>query len=475
MNKKITLALVFIFALSFVGAMLPLFTGGAAANANSAQTSWLGTTQQGVVYAGSDTCPLMVTSEQLTFNIPTDLPTVFEERADFDAYVEATYEFLNPTDDDITATLAFPFGNKPHHLKDVTFADTTRRITIGGREADNALRCTFKSPYEPFDLENDIANLRDEYIFYNTFPAADTSVYAQTYRVNAPDGAADTHLKLNIQAKDKVIFAVSDRKNVTFKLADDLFEITLNSASCDIVMYSFDKDIDFRRSLWAFDSDRKYVSGSSFAAVDEQHEITFAAALQEMQPEAKAYTTVDWYNVAAEYFRNSDIFRGARTFVADSLHVAEEYVLQWFVYELSVPRGATVTNTVRAPLFVGINIGYNRPVYNVEYLLSPASCWAEFGTLDITVNTDLYMLDSGSLGFAKADGCYKAHFDGLPKGELNFRVCADQNPQRKSGPYRMFFMILLGGFIVFLLIIGVIIAAVVLIITNYEKRKKQSN
>lgn len=39
MNKKITLALVFIFALSFVGAMLPLFTGGAAANANSAQTS----------------------------------------------------------------------------------------------------------------------------------------------------------------------------------------------------------------------------------------------------------------------------------------------------------------------------------------------------------------------------------------------------------------------------------------------------
>ena len=66
MNKKITLALVFIFALSFVGAMLPLFTGGAAANANSAQTSWMGTTQQGVVYAGSGTCPLMVTSEAET-------------------------------------------------------------------------------------------------------------------------------------------------------------------------------------------------------------------------------------------------------------------------------------------------------------------------------------------------------------------------------------------------------------------------
>lgn len=209
---------------------------------------------------------------------------MFEERADFDAYVEATYEFLNPTDDDITATLAFPFGNKPHHLKDVTFADTTRRITIGGREVDNALRCTFKSPYEPFDLENDIANLRDEYIFYNTFPAADTTVYVQTYRVNAPDGAADTHLKLNIQAKDKVIFAVSDRKNVTFKLADDLFEITLNSASCDIVMYSLDKDIDFRRSLWAFDSDRKYVSGSSFAAVDEQHEITLPPPCRKCNP-----------------------------------------------------------------------------------------------------------------------------------------------------------------------------------------------
>ena len=193
-----------------------------------------------------------------------------------------------------------------------------------------------------------------------------------------------------------------------------------------------------------------------------------------MQPEAKAYTTVDWYNLVAEYFRNSDIFRGTRTFVADSLNVVEDYVLQWFVYELSVPSGATVTNTVRAPLFVGINIGYSHPVYNVEYLLSPASCWAEFGTLDITVNTDLYMLDFGSLGFAKADGCYTVHFEGLPEGELNFKVCAEQNPQRKSGPYRMVFVILLGGFIVFLLIIAVIIAAVVLLITNYEKRKKQA-
>lgn len=474
MNKKITLALVFIFAQSFVGAMLPLFSGGATANANSAQTDWSGTTQQGTVYAGSGTCPLMVTSEQLTFSIPTDLPTVFEERTDFDAYVEATYEFLNPTDDDITATLAFPFGNKPHHLQYVTFADTTRRITIDGKEVENALRCTFKPYYEAFDLEKDIANLRDEYVFYNMFPAADATVYMQTYRLNAPDGAADTHLKLNFQAKDKVIFAVSDRKNVTIKLTDDLFEITLNSASCDIVVYSFDKDVDFRKSVWAFDSNRKYVSGSSFTAVDEQHEITFAAALQEMQPEAKAYTTVDWYNLAAEYFRNSDIFRGVHTLEADDLRVAEEYVLQWFVYELSVPSGATVTNTVRAPLFVGINTGYRHPVYDVEYLLSPASCWSEFGTLDITVNTDLHMLDFESVGFAQADGCYTAHYDGLPKGELNFRVCAEKNPQRKSSPYSMIFVIIIGGFIVFLLIIGVIIAAVVLLITNYAKRKKQA-
>lgn len=59
------------------------------------------------------------------------------------------------------------------------------------------------------------------------------------------------------------------------------------------------------------------------------------------------------------------------------------------------------------------------------YLLSPARYWADFGTLDLTVNTPEscpYLVDASLPLEADGDFRYTAHFDTLPETELTFTL-----------------------------------------------------
>ena len=58
---------------------------------------------------------------------------------------------------------------------------------------------------------------------------------------------------------------------------------------------------------------------------------------------------------------------------------------------------------------------WNRPItYEYTYLLSPASNWASFGTLDIVINTPYEMVSSNLGEFTKTDSGYRLVRDGLP-------------------------------------------------------------
>jgi hypothetical protein len=57
-----------------------------------------------------------------------------------------------------------------------------------------------------------------------------------------------------------------------------------------------------------------------------------------------------------------------------------------------------------------------------DYLLSPARHWAAFGPLDISVRVPGHARFSSRLPFARDGDRYRAHFAGLPEGELRFEV-----------------------------------------------------
>ena len=104
----------------FLIIMCVIALSSGAAWANSAQTSWEGQNRAGIIIT-DETCPLIVESELLTFDVqefPENYYRSKEEYLSYQGKVTAEYTFHNPADYQVTATLAFPFGNEPDYAED---------------------------------------------------------------------------------------------------------------------------------------------------------------------------------------------------------------------------------------------------------------------------------------------------------------------------------------------------------------------
>ena len=90
------------------------------ASANSMQTSWSGVDSSGTVIL-DESCPIEVTKELLTFNIEQTPTSSGNSVTGFDvskSTVTAEYTFYNPSELEITASLAFPFGTRPGYASE---------------------------------------------------------------------------------------------------------------------------------------------------------------------------------------------------------------------------------------------------------------------------------------------------------------------------------------------------------------------
>ena len=88
-----------------------------AAFANSAQTYFQGIAPSGAMVTGPRS-PIIVEQETLTFDLQEFPLEHYGEEADYLAYggkVTAEYTFHNPAAYDVTAKLAFPFGQTPDY------------------------------------------------------------------------------------------------------------------------------------------------------------------------------------------------------------------------------------------------------------------------------------------------------------------------------------------------------------------------
>lgn len=134
-------------------------------------------------------------------------------------------------------------------------------------------------------------------------------------------------------------------------------------------------------------------------------------------------------------------------------------LMRWYEYEISIGPGERIVNTVMAPIYPDINSRYEPPIFEYTYLLSPAQTWAEFGNLDIVVNTPYYMTVSGPEGFQYNNPGYELHLTGLPEGELTFTLCAEAEPKAPSAMGYVYPEVLLIGAAVLMAIVVVVVFA----------------
>ena len=447
------------------------------ASANSAQTRWRGVDSTGAI-VWDENSPIVVEKELLTFDIQEFPENYYRELDSYLSYsgkVTAEYTFYNPSDYTVNATLVFPFGAIPDygHIWDsdtdqkLRYTDTEKYvITIDGQPIERKLRHTLSFWGDQFDLDNDMARLHDGFMsdpFY--YPDMPVTVYTfmpsdvdlETYR------AATAAFTLSADPTKTKVYMTNQCGG---KLLDDAVQMEgWVDLSKPFILYVIGEPLE-QMPEWKFYENgacEKEIEGTMTIPWEEPTELlTLKDLLLKEYDPASGILDYDWYNALVSALNYFEWEYGAIHSTEIGFDISDR-LMRWYEYEITIGPGERIVNTVTAPIYPSINSDYEPPIYEYTYLLSPAQTWAEFGTLDIVVNTPYYMTVSGPEGFKWNNPGYELHLDGLPEGELTFTLCAEQEP---DAPYYA------QNFPTEFLLIGVAVLVAVVVVIIYARITK---
>ena len=454
--------------------------GPVTASANSAQTHWQGVDAFGAVVQGVD-CPIEVRHETLTFNLNEFPSNDYGRAEDLFAYggsVSAEYIFRNPADYAVKATLAFPFGLLPSYgymyseEEELLYSQLSSRfgVTVNGEAVSCAVRHTYHPEYSQFSVESDLPRLRDGLDGDGLF-LPETEVTLYKFGI---DGIDDIEYPAACAAFDIV---PQGRCGV---LCDDIRGSSFDDGKYRIVMGTGSGGTlgiymigEHSRPRLTFYRDGGCEDGEEIAGG--------AKLLSETSLSLEQLALAGWNDGCgvsrADYF-NAYADMLASSLVNDDIYVCRELALRygdlmrWYEYELEFAPGETLVNRVEAPMYPEIDISYTPTLYTYTYLLSPASTWKSFGSLDVIINTPFYVI--GGEGFTETEEGYAKSFDGLPEGELVFSLASSPEVEGPSPFGGLGYFLAMFGvpiLIALFVITGVVIVAALLLYRSKNRKK----
>lgn len=439
-------------------------------SANSAQSQWIGTTSTGAIVTDGN-CPIIVENELLTFDIkefPLQYYSEVDDFLDYSGKVMAEYSFYNPADYTVDATLVFPFGNVPDYgyIYDretgeyIWNANTDNyEVTVNGEPVSKEIRHTFVLFDSKFELKKDMAKLHEGYMedpFYTPeLPVIKYTFLASNVDVETYDAATAAFILSADPMETKVFMenqsGGSDVENgVRLDTWVDLDE--------PFSVYIIGKSLK-QLPEWKFYSNgacTDEISGKMNLISTET--ITFKDFALSKYDRNSGVLDYDWYNAVVSSLNYFEWSYGAIHSAEVDLDVSQR-LMRWYQYNITMEPGERIVNTVTAPIYPSLDIGYEPPIFEYTYLLSPAQTWTTFGNLDIIINTPYYMIQSGLDGFERINSGYELHFTGLPEGELTFTLCSAENPSAPS-----YDKPLNGGIIVGITLVAVIFIMAVIMV-----------
>ncbi|MBR3358210.1 MAG: hypothetical protein IKG46_10360 [Solobacterium sp.] len=450
-----------LFSAVCAGLFLPL-----PAKANSAIMIWQGTDVSGVVSADEE-CPLTVLHEDLTFQI-TDTPDSSfgdpDSFRDYSSTVIAAYTFHNPSDLHVSARLAFPFGPLPYYAYPRSDEDYSTvfekerekyRIEINGQPADVTMRYTWLYGRD-YDTSLDLPLLEDSY-HTDEFLRPDTPVTIFTYKPVLSEPEKASHISASAVLS-------GDSSEVRWML-EPFRGLTIKESRTEASVWASEEEVhlivlgpqDPQEPSWTFTDAETDKEAEGTMVLENTETTTFldcVLAAKKIFPDMSDH---DWYNIFVGSLNAS--LEGSRLYTNSFIEpVRHEQIMRWYVYTLEADPGETLINSVTAPVYPDVNMGYKEPVYTYTYLLSPASTWKEFGTLDVDIRTDLHLLKTSQPGFEQTDAGHRASFEKLPEGELSFDLCTVSSPSRKNNSgwlYAMIFLVpIVLGILLFFLVLA---------------------
>ncbi len=472
--------------LIFAAALLCIAVGAPAlvSKANSAQTYWTGVYSTGALTT-DDTCPVVVESELLTFDLqqfPSNYYESAEEFLEYDGKVTAQYTFYNPADYTVEMTLAFPYGGLPSYgsdfleagygdyYYDYISADDTGKyaITSDGEEIEKTVRHTY-STMDYFNTEEDLAKLCDGFK-EDDFFSPDTTIYE--YVVRFYDlSYKSLFVTAEFDSAERRVFSSNSSYSVLEKGGAKLGWWADEGDS--ITIYSTDTSPE--NLTWNFyTTGAEKTKAAGKAEIESRNELTFKQFALEDRSEQSSVSETDWYNAVVDMI-NEQVNWGRNYF---DISLEESYLMRWYVYTLTIEPYDRVVNEVTAPIYPAIDLGYDYPVCLYNYLLSPAQTWADFGSLEIRINTQYYIVDDILGEFRETEYGYVYVSDGLPDSELLFALSASSEKHNIYRDYydgqreQILFVVLLVVLAVLPVLVPVVTLVVLLAMRSREKSRR---
>ena len=402
-------------------------------HANSAQTYWQGVDATGALAVGEES-PIVVEHEELVFEIQEFPLDYYRENVDFLAYAPsatAKYTFYNPSDYTVTAKLAFPFGAAPDYSANYYDAIDAEKygVSVDGVSIEKQVRHTLTDLGGNFDVERDVPLLYDGYVedeFFRLDLPVTMYVFEPEIDLTKYDSAYAA-IDLSFDETKTRAFMKYGNGAATTASAVRLGEFV--DEGDQYVLYVMGEQTELEP--WKF-----YTNGGTTVQIEGSmkllytNEMTFEELVMEKYPEGDV-SKADWYNAVVASANQYQMGHGVvgMEFILNGEYNVRRFLMQWFYYEITLEPGQRLVNEVTVPMYPAIDGDYEPPVYDYTYLLSPASTWEDFGTLDIQINTPYYMVGEPTVAFEKTEGGYTASLDGLPEGELKFTLSTVEKPE----------------------------------------------
>lgn len=431
-----------------------LFTPNA--SANSAPKFFRGTDAYGAIVT-EENCPITVEGELLTFDIP-DFPSE-GSNPNYKANVTAEYTFYNPADYTVTARLEFPFGSAPGYgtnKNELTQYD----ITVNGAAIDKKVRHTYYDGR--FEAEQELARIEDEFKSDDFF-SPDLPVTKYVYDIGEYDNSTGRNyaaFDFPKEANSRLYSGGTDviNRNDSYRI----FRRAWWSRTCEV--YVFGEEFTPKWTFYSDEECKQNVDGEVNLISSET--TTFKDLAVSLYAEDFPISEVDAYNALVDelsvlYIRENH----GKGIITNSMLMDGQTgtLMRWYEYEITIPPHEKIVNTVTAPIYPNIDEHANPTVYEYTYLLSPAQTWADFGSLEVDVNTPYYLRDNDN--FEKTENGYKASFDGLPDGELKFTLKAKQTLRDRTDDQPIMILIIV-------LVIAFLMWAIWFLIYRACNRKK---
>ena len=357
---------------------------------------WDGVSASGASVTDGD-CPILLEGVSVTLDI-SEFPYLGRDSAEkhlaYTGRVTTEYRFYNPTDEAVTAAMAFPLGKDPVYAPtdgDGNAVSDLQKysVTLSGKTVTPELRHSVHSGYQTWTRHDvEYSSVMDEFAVYD-FYYPEAPVTVSTYVVSGVDeeNYPEAFAILEIPLPSENVGSLFVPDQTLARSSSGYIRKGLPAKNGrTVTVYNIGVETD-ELPEWKIYSDHLIQEAEQIAGVltltDKRTITFFDLAMSEWSAES-GVRDVDWYNaIALEFSRNN----GQRVLdISDNL-------TPYYLYEITLAPGERAVNTLAAPIYPRANTKFSPAIYTYDYLLPNFGTDESFEGLDVTVNTPFCVVE----------------------------------------------------------------------------------